>query len=236
LARITRVEERVVDLSKSIGQLSLTANNGDGRSIGEVSENAESFDDENPFELSDGLRWYMLDANEEKGGAPTTPGLAKSTVASANVDARGSVRVSKGKSGEAVAKTLSKSLASRRSSTNSRADATGKNSPVVGSPRGVVSPGRRSRDGADPTVASGLGMQLRDDAPTGSMEVGDGQTNGMADQQAPPSLRNQASAVSAVSTSTSPGKASKGMVQNMFDSLFSLDVSLESGKKRVREG
>jgi autophagy-related protein 11 len=49
-------------------------------------------DDENPFELSDGLRWYLLDAVEEKSGAPTTPGLSSSTVASANVDAKGSLR------------------------------------------------------------------------------------------------------------------------------------------------
>jgi len=51
-----------------------------------------SLDDENPFELSDGLRWYLLDAVEEKPGAPSTPGLSSSTVASANVDAKGSLK------------------------------------------------------------------------------------------------------------------------------------------------
>ena len=117
LARISKVEERVVDLSKSINGLSPPS---DRRSIGDTSDGGASFDDENPFELSDGLRWYLLDAAEEKPGAPTTPGLGKSTVASANVDAKGSIRMKKSSSGNAATKTLTKSLDSRRSSTNSK--------------------------------------------------------------------------------------------------------------------
>ncbi|KAL8837592.1 MAG: hypothetical protein Q9170_002469 [Blastenia crenularia] len=140
LARISKVEERIVDLSKSINGMNAT---GDRRSIGDVSDGA-SLDDENPFELSDGLRWYLLDAAEEKPGAPINVGLGKATVASASVDAKGSSirpgRKSDGKDG--ATKTLTRSLDSRRSSTNSR-----KNQPVVGIP----SP-------APPGSAGGVGM------------------------------------------------------------------------------
>lgn len=114
LARITKIEERVVDLSKS-----MNGPNPDRRSIGEASD-AVSFDDENPFELSDGLRWYLLDAAEEKPGAPATPGLGKSTVAPAHVDAKGSIRLKRTNDGGNVAKTLTKSLDSRRNSSNSK--------------------------------------------------------------------------------------------------------------------
>ncbi|KZF22499.1 hypothetical protein L228DRAFT_210734 [Xylona heveae TC161] len=121
LARISRVEERIVDLSKSMGGAATSTTAGsDRRSIGETSEGAISFDDENPFELSDGLRWYLLDAYEEKPGAPTTPGLGKSTVASAHVDAKGSIGIKKPAISGGVTKTLSKSLDSRRSSSTSK--------------------------------------------------------------------------------------------------------------------
>ncbi|KAG9232911.1 putative autophagy-related protein 11 [Amylocarpus encephaloides] len=116
LARIHKIEDRVVDLSKSMSQSS-HINAGDGRSLN------GSFEDDNPFELSDGLRWYLIHASEEKPGAPTTPGLGKSTVASAHVDATGSIRHSKKSSSggvEGLNKTLSKSLDSRRSSSNSK--------------------------------------------------------------------------------------------------------------------
>lgn len=91
LARISKVEERVVDLSRSTASINLP-HGIDRSSIGGHSSGGESIDDENPFELSDGLRWYLLDATEEKSGAPSTPGLSASTVASANVDAKGSLR------------------------------------------------------------------------------------------------------------------------------------------------
>lgn len=126
LARIQKIEDRVVDLSKS-----LTANRPnapDRRSVGESSNGGDSFEDDNPFDLSDGLRWYLIDATEEKPGAPSTPGLAKSTVASTNVDAAGSIRRSKKSSSggvEGLNRTLSKSLDSRRSSTNSKKAAPG---------------------------------------------------------------------------------------------------------------
>jgi autophagy-related protein 11 len=114
LARITKIEERVVDLSKSLNGVA-----PDRRSLGDASD-AISLDDENPFELSDGLRWYLLDAIEEKPGAPATPGLAKSTVASAHVDAKGSIRLNRPADEGTVAKTLTKNLDSRRNSSNSK--------------------------------------------------------------------------------------------------------------------
>ncbi|OAL74238.1 hypothetical protein A7D00_2270 [Trichophyton violaceum] len=113
LARITKVQERVVDLSKSMNgtnQDRLSTGGNDGASI----------EDDNPFELSDGLRWYLLDASEEKPRAPSTPGLGKSTVASAHVDAKGSIRLKRTTFGGGATKTLSKSLDSRRNSSASR--------------------------------------------------------------------------------------------------------------------
>lgn len=117
LARISKVEERVVDLSKSINGLNPAS---DRRSIGEASDGGASFDDENPFELSDGLRWYLLDAAEEKPGAPINIGISKVTVAAANVDAKGSIRLKKALDGNGATRTLTRSLDSRRNSSNSK--------------------------------------------------------------------------------------------------------------------
>lgn len=117
LARISKVEERMVDLSKSINGFNPAS---DRRSIGDTSDGGASFDDENPFELSDGLRWYLLDAAEEKPGAPINIGLSKVTVASANVDAKGSIRMKKPLDGNGATKTLTRSLDSRRNSSNSK--------------------------------------------------------------------------------------------------------------------
>src|SRR5690606_2423132 len=81
LARITKVEEKIVDLSRPTTAATVSSSPSSSRA---------SSVNENPFELSDGLRWYFLDAVEEKPGAPATPGLGSSTVASAKVDAKGS--------------------------------------------------------------------------------------------------------------------------------------------------
>jgi autophagy-related protein 11 len=117
VARITRIQERVVDLSKSM----------------QPSNEADSINDEendNPFQLSDGLRWYLIDAHEYKPGAPATPGMGKSTVAANTVEATANIHThttpGKGKSRdnslgiEGINKTLSKSLESRRSSSSSK--------------------------------------------------------------------------------------------------------------------
>lgn len=108
IARISKVEERIVDLSKSMNGTKGTK------------DEDTSPDDENPYELSDGLRWYLLDAAEEKPGAPINVGLGKTTVASVNVDAKGTVRIKRSPDSNGATKTLTRSLDSRRSSANSK--------------------------------------------------------------------------------------------------------------------
>jgi len=145
LARINKIEERVVDLSKSLNGVG-----PDRRSLGDTSDGASLLEDENPFELSDGLRWYLIDATEEKPGAPATPGISKSTVASANVDAKGSIRVKRPNEDSTVAQTLSKSLDSRRDSSNSK--------------RGTPTPSQRANDSSTDlvrTAEADAGSQLR---------------------------------------------------------------------------
>ncbi|KAL2263855.1 hypothetical protein VTK26DRAFT_4764 [Humicola hyalothermophila] len=131
VARISRIQERVVDLSKSLQRPSRTAT----KRTAADTEPSNDEENDNPFDLSDGLRWYLIDAVEDKAGAPSTPGLAKSTVAANNVEAMADMHThgrARPKTGgltgrggatsgiEGVSKTLSKSLESRRSSTGSR--------------------------------------------------------------------------------------------------------------------
>jgi autophagy-related protein 11 len=141
LARIQRVDDRVVDLSKSMTANHTLSNAGDHGSIGEASNGGDSYDDDNPFELSDGLRWYLIDAVEEKPGAPSTPGLGKSTVAATNIDATGSIRrTKKSPSGgvDDVSKTLSRSLDSRRSSNNSKKAVPYTSTPTKAGPSSLI--------------------------------------------------------------------------------------------------
>jgi autophagy-related protein 11 len=148
LARITKIEERVVDLSKSLNSAA-----ADRNSLGDASDGA-SLEDDNPFELSDGLRWYLIDAVEEKPGAPATPGISKSTVASAHVDAKGSIRLKRPTEESTVAQTLSKSLDSRRNSSNSK--------------RGTPTPSHKANDSASDIVRpadADTGSQTREAAP-----------------------------------------------------------------------
>jgi autophagy-related protein 11 len=168
LARISKVEERVVDLSRSLQ--SSRAQAGDRQSINtEISDGASmrSVDDENPFELSDGLRWYMIDASEEKPGAPTTPGLGKSTVAASNIEVKGSIRLTKeGKrlkesaAGNTATKTLNKSLDSRRSSSGSKKEQT--RSPSITTQ--TLAPTREGEDVVRPTEADLQSTEAREDA------------------------------------------------------------------------
>ena len=115
IARISKVEERVVDLSKSMNGLKAS---GDRRSAA----SAVPLNDENPYELSDGLRWYLLDAAEEKPGAPISIGTGKATVAMAKEEEpiKASIGIKKASDRNEATKTLARSLDSRRSSTNSR--------------------------------------------------------------------------------------------------------------------
>ncbi|KAH8905567.1 hypothetical protein BR93DRAFT_881932 [Coniochaeta sp. PMI_546] len=134
VARISKIQERVVDLSKSLQPSSASAHKDS--TVPHETESLNEEENDNPFDLSDGLRWYLIDALEDKPGAPSTPGLGKSTVAANKVDAMADIHThnrttSKGSvlgvgrglapSGiEGVSKSLSKSLESRRSSTGSR--------------------------------------------------------------------------------------------------------------------
>jgi autophagy-related protein 11 len=150
LARIHKIEDRVVDLSKSMtGQRSNAEDRG---SIGE-----DSFEDDNPFDLSDGLRWYLIDASEEKPGAPSTPGLGKSTVATAPIDATGSIRKTKKSSSggvDGVSKTLSRSLDSRRSSSNSKKAVPAASSSTTATPTPTKAPTSLSDINAKPSSAA----------------------------------------------------------------------------------
>ncbi|TKA54912.1 hypothetical protein B0A49_13356 [Cryomyces minteri] len=251
VARISKVEERVVDLSKTMGS---NPQGSDGRSIGEASEGAASFDDDNPFELSDGLRWYLLGAAEEKAGAPTTPGLGKSTVASAHVDARGSIRVKKSSGGNDASKTLNKSLDSRRSSSNSKkgvaaaptlmdtvVDAEAP-SPADASPSRLRSGSQASA--ARPATGTGTGMG----SGQAQVQMPDGDEDGLKMRPsntgagAPPPAAAQPRSASPsksvrsltrnleVSPGKNPAKAKSGGPGGIWESLWQLDVSLESGK------
>lgn len=123
VARISKIEERIVDLSKALEGPRASL---DGRSI--ASSNAVSIEDDNPFELSDGLRWYLLDATEEKPMAPGTPGLKSATTATSSlVTGQADMQRAKKKSATDPAIQLGKSLDSRRSSATSK-----KSVPVVG--------------------------------------------------------------------------------------------------------
>ncbi|KAI1360918.1 autophagy-related protein 11-domain-containing protein [Xylaria arbuscula] len=125
VARITSIQERVVDLSKNMQPTNPALSAAETDSVNTSDEN------DNPFDLSDGLRWWLADAQEDKPGAPSTPGLGKSTVASNKVEAVADMH-SHGQSGkhksklgphsgiEGVSRTLSKSLESRRSSSGSK--------------------------------------------------------------------------------------------------------------------
>lgn len=152
VARITKVEERVVDLSRSM-RSTRAEDGGDRRSLRsepEVSSSAvtdkdssQQLDNDNPFDLSDGLTWYLVHATEERGGAPTTPGAGKVTVqasaANANAERALPIRRMPDTEGEAqgvrdLKEKLGRSLSSRRSSSTS------KRSVAAGSVKGVPIP------------------------------------------------------------------------------------------------
>ena len=153
IARISKVEERVVDLSKSLNGLKGT---GEQKSLGDKSDTGTFANDENPYELSDGLRWYLIDAAEEKPGAPINVGLGKATVLSSNVDAQGSIRMKKSSGGKEATKTLTRSLDSRRSSTNSKKSlvATTSNLAPAGGPSTIDNMLEQSIDNAAAAAAS----------------------------------------------------------------------------------
>ncbi|KAL9634759.1 MAG: hypothetical protein Q9164_003900 [Protoblastenia rupestris] len=149
IARISKVEERVVDLSRSI--------NG-------PKAPGVSMDEENPYELSDGLRWYLLDAAEEKPGAPMIIGTGKATVALAETDKyiKGSIGLKKASDGSGATKTLTRSLDSRRSSTNSRKGLVAVAVNASSAPSGLEGTLRRSNSSTSARAADRSSIDLHD--------------------------------------------------------------------------
>lgn len=162
LARISKIEDRVVDLSRSTAALALPPSSSSASSPSSLADKPFStpLDDENPFELSDGLRWYLLDAIEEKPGAPTTPGLSSSTVAAANVDAKGSLRARKGVTG--AKKTLTQITTEHNSRRSSSGSNSHRNSLIMGpevaaSLREAVANGGAAVESVPGTPIAGVG-------------------------------------------------------------------------------
>nr|POF13166.1 autophagy-related protein 11 [Quercus suber] len=183
VARITKVEQKVVDLSK-------TSLHAERRSIDDGMSEAPSFDDDNPFELSDGLTWWMVHATEERGpgGAPNTPGLGKTTTSSAMVDAKGSIRIKRSSKSDDASKHLNKSLDSRRSSSASKKGVAGALVPTLanaaGSPPNTANNGTPVPIDHRPRSSSGQSSRLPP-APTGIAGTASG-LGIVADQQTEP--------------------------------------------------
>ncbi|KAF6831407.1 autophagy-related protein 11 [Colletotrichum musicola] len=243
VARITRIQERVVDLSKSL-QKQLPDND---------SVNGE--EDDNPFQLSDGLRWYLIDAHEDKPGAPATPGLGKSTIAANNVEAMADMHTHAQANGkdkqranpnsiEGVSKALSKSLESRRSSSNSKkavpfAVGAGGVSLLKGNALSSETNSLRAAAPDTPTDTSPpqggiLGPNGQDHA--GPAASPPQQTEGQPAQAGDERPRSPEKARSPLrlqrqrSSGTSAESPTKKSV--VWDSLWSVDLSFESGGKK----
>ncbi|KAI9681967.1 MAG: oligomeric, coiled-coil, peripheral membrane protein [Caeruleum heppii] len=236
LARISKVEERVVDLSRPVAGASSVA--ADEQSIGGASDGGASFDDENPFELSDGLRWYLLDAAEEKPGAPSTPGLGKSTVASAHVDARGSIRTGKATNANVASRTLSKSLDSRRSSAGSRKGVVASTAAVAAQaqPPSGADAGDTTKPGSAPEGPEAL-KQLPSQAspPDAAVRLepgGDAAVNASLHHEANPYRASQQPSPTKLRRPEMARKASEKSSVGMWDSLWSIDLKVEGGRKK----
>lgn len=113
LARITKIEERVVDLSKS-----MNGAHPDRRSIGGPVTRLRSMTriPSNCQTVSDGTSWMLM----KRSPAPLPPRAWVKAPLRRHVDARGSIRLKRTSNGGNVAKTLTKSLDSRRNSSSSK--------------------------------------------------------------------------------------------------------------------
>ncbi|KAI0889350.1 autophagy-related protein 11-domain-containing protein [Annulohypoxylon maeteangense] len=238
VARITRIQERVVDLSKSL-QSAAPPSETETDSINTGDEN------DNPFDLSDGLRWWMIDAHEDKPGAPATPGPGRSTVAANNVaavaDMHQHVRSSKGKSKlgpnggiEGVSRTLSKSLESRRSSSGSKkalpfagGGGAGKGSALASETNSITSP-TVGQEVAGPSGTQQVAGDKQAAADNGEQSEprreDDNNSNINISPQRPPTQprthSQQQMSTASIESPTSPARRSV-----VWDSLWNLDVS-----------
>ncbi|KAJ5003842.1 Autophagy-related protein 11 [Colletotrichum sp. SAR 10_66] len=223
VARITRIQERVVDLSKSLTRPAET-------------DSVNGEDDDNPFQLSDGLRWYLIDAHEDKPGAPATPGLGKSTIATNNVEAMADMHTHAQANGkdkhrisvnsiEGVSKALNRSLESRRSSSNSKkaipfAVGAGGAALLKGNALGSETNSLRAVAPETPTGTSppqgGLAGPSSNGQDQGQASASSPQTEGPSEERPrSPEMSRE---------SSSPTKRSV-----VWDSLWSVDLSFESG-------
>ncbi|KJZ73499.1 hypothetical protein HIM_07055 [Hirsutella minnesotensis 3608] len=251
VARITRIQERVVDLSKSL----------------QPTTDAESMNDEendNPFQLSDGLRWYLIDAQEDKPGAPATPGMGKSTVAANNVEATADIHSHGGKgkgrnrdsvaSIEGINKTLSKSLDSRRSSSTSKkalpfptvgSTALLKNSALASETNSLRAAASETPAGTSPVqggLVQGVGASLDPRTRPEQRGAGAQRQRGEASVEVSESKSSEVRNVDSLLTGMawqlrdplrredSGGSASKRSV--LWDSLWSVDYSYESPSRK----
>ncbi|KAI1460430.1 hypothetical protein F4805DRAFT_417470 [Annulohypoxylon moriforme] len=191
----------------------------------------------------------MIDAHEDKPGAPATPGPGRSTVAANNVavvaDMHQHVRSSKGKSKlgpnggiEGVSRTLSKSLESRRSSSGSKkalpfagGSGAGKGSALASETNSITSP-TVGQEAAGPSGTQQAGADRGEQSERRREDDNNSNTN--VSPQRPPTqprthsqqqrlqhsqLRRQVSTAS-IESPTSPARRSV-----VWDSLWNLDVS-----------
>ncbi|KAI0125490.1 autophagy-related protein 11-domain-containing protein [Xylariales sp. AK1849] len=248
VARITKIQERVVDLSKSLSSTSAQLPPSETDSI----NTGDEFD--NPFDLSDGLRWWLIDAHEDKAGAPATPGLGKSTVAANNVEAMADIHTHQVRTGaskllpggkntgiEGVSRTLSKSLESRRSSSGSTkrtlpfAGAAGvtaaKSSALASETNSLRAAPADSPDMGGSMVASGSGSKIRgNEAPSAAAKRSE--DNGNADEDRrhmpPPPLASPSSPSKSVSPAKSM-KSGSGSPQKQRQRLQEVEQDAASG-------
>ncbi|PKS10519.1 hypothetical protein jhhlp_002271 [Lomentospora prolificans] len=235
VARISKIQERVVDLSKSV------------QAHGDTDSMTDEGND-NPFQLSDGLRWYLLDAHEDKHGAPSTPGLGKSTVAANKVEAVADMRARSGTEGkdkqrlsqqsiEGVSKTLSKSLESRRGSTSSRktlpfAISGGgllKNTPLASETNSLRAAASETASAKSPPgVGPQGGLDYLETTGRAAPRNGDVGNDKSAEQaEAPEAITPRLSRELSSTSIVSPSKRSV-----VFESLWNLDLNYESPSKK----
>ncbi|RKF58276.1 Autophagy-related protein 11 [Erysiphe neolycopersici] len=221
LARIHKIEDRVVDLSKSLPGSHMHISHQ--KSCTEISNDGDSLEDDNPFDLSDGLRWYLIEAAEEKPGAPTTPGLGKCTVASANIDATGSIRRSKKTSNsnmEGINRTLSKNLHTRRDSNNSKKSLASASSFVKANSTSTDTTSLKSATKTQ-TVEEGTdNIKIRSDHKLEEIKC------------RPESMDKGSTSENFQKPATESTMTNLSRRSIIWDSLWSLDLSIESGKSK----
>jgi len=144
VARITKVEERVVNLSRTIKNTEAEVDPSSAISSKLTKELADpaSTEDNNPFDLSDGLTWYLVHAQEERSGPhiPSEPSKTAAPIIESEVTENESTTKTDENIKSAVTKDYrpkltGQGLTSRRGSTTSKRSTTAsvKGDPIPGS-------------------------------------------------------------------------------------------------------